>query len=228
MLPEGWRDNKIMDKGRILKLMLETKVIPLFYEGDIDIAKGLVSACYNGGARAIEFTNRGDKAKEVFAQLVPFCDENYPDLALGIGSIANSIQVKEFVDLGAHFLVSPFISEELAKASAEHDIFWTGGCATLSEMNRAYSWGVPLMKAFPGNVLGPQFIKAAKAPCPYFKIMPTGGVKPTEENLSTWFKAGASCVGMGSQLFVKNDKGEFDVERISELLTHSIAIAKKY
>lgn len=215
-----------MNKDTILKLMFETKVIPLFYEADVTIAKKLVEACYEGGARVIEFTNRGDKAAEVFTELIAFCNENYSDLALGIGSIANKEQVDQFVKLGAHFLVSPFISEELANASNAHNILWSGGCATLSEMNRAHSWGVPLMKAFPGNILGPQFIKAAKAPCPYFNIMPTGGVKPTEENLRAWFEAGASCVGMGSQLFVKNEDGSFNIPKITELLKESIAIAK--
>lgn len=215
-----------MTKDEIIDLMLETKVIPLFYEGDKKIARKLVDACYEGGARVIEFTNRGDKAAEVFADLVEYCNEKYPSLAMGIGSVANKEQVNQFVKIGAHFLVSPFISEELASASKAHNIMWTGGCATLSEMNRAYQWGVPLMKAFPGNILGPAFIKAAKAPCPYFKIMPTGGVKPTEENLRTWFDAGASCVGMGSQLFVKNDDGSFDIPRITELLKESIRIAK--
>lgn len=214
-----------MTKEQIIDLMLETKVIPLFYEGDKETARKLVDACYEGGARVIEFTNRGDKAPEVFADLVSYCNEKYPSLAMGIGSVANKEQVDQFVELGAHFLVSPFISEELAKASAAHNILWTGGCATLSEMNQAYSWGVPLMKAFPGNILGPAFIKAAKAPCPYFKIMPTGGVKPTEENLKEWFAAGASCVGMGSQLFVKNEDGSFNIPRITELLKNSIAIA---
>ena len=214
-----------MEKDRIIELMLETKIIPLFYEANVETARNLVDACYEGGARVIEFTNRGEKATEVFADLIEYCNEKYPGLAMGIGSIANKKQVDQFVELGAHFLVSPFISEDLAKASASHDIFWTGGCATLSEMNQAYNWGVPLMKAFPGNLLGPAFIKAAKAPCPYFKIMPTGGVKPTEENLKAWFNAGASCVGMGSQLFVKNEDGTFDIPKITALLKESIAIA---
>ncbi len=215
-----------MDKEKILNLMFETKIIPLFYEADTLTACKLVDACFEGGARVIEFTNRGEKAALVFSNLREYCEEKYPELALGVGSIANRKEFDQFVGLGAHFLVSPFISEELAEASNKHDIFWTGGCATLSEMNQAYHWGIPLMKAFPGNILGPSFIKAAKAPCPYFNIMPTGGVKPTEENLRSWFDAGASCVGMGSQLFVKKADGSFDIPKISELLKESIAIAK--
>jgi 2-dehydro-3-deoxyphosphogluconate aldolase/(4S)-4-hydroxy-2-oxoglutarate aldolase len=214
-----------MNKDKILKLMFETKVIPLFYEADTMTACRLIDACYEGGARVIEFTNRGKNAALVFSNLIEYCNEKYPTLALGIGSIANKKQADQFVKLGAHFLVSPFISEELAQASKAHNILWTGGCATLSEMNTAHNWGMPVMKAFPGNILGSAFIKAAKAPCPYFNIMPTGGVKPTEENLRAWFDAGASCVGMGSQLFVKNDDGSFNIPKITELLKDSIRIA---
>lgn len=217
-----------MEKEKIIELMLQTKVIPLFYEGEPSTAEKLVDACYSGGARVIEFTNRGEKAAEVFAYLVHYCNENYQDLALGVGSIANVDQADHFIALGAHFLVSPFIDEEIATKCAELDVFWTGGCATITEMHTADKWGVPLMKAFPGNILGPAFIAAAKAPCPWFKIMPTGGVKPEEENLTAWFSAGASCVGMGSKLFVKNEDGSFDYAKIESLLTQSIQIAQKF
>jgi len=214
-----------MTKEAILDLMFETKIIPLFYEGDKAIARKLVDACYTGGARVIEFTNRGDKALEVFRDMVDYCNENYPSLALGVGSIASPDDVSRFADAGAHFLVSPFIDEDVFKACEARGLFWTGGTATLSEMHRAHKWGVPLMKAFPGNVLGPAFIKSAKAPCPWLMIMPTGGVKPEEENLRSWFNAGASCVGMGSRLFVKDASGNFEFERITSLLQDSIRIA---
>ena len=217
-----------MKKEQLIDLMLETKVVPLFYEADKDIARELVDACYAGGGRVIEFTNRGDKALEVFENLIAYCKQNYPSMALGIGSIATVAQAERFINVGAHFLVSPFLDEDVAKYAASRNIFWTGGCATLTEMHTAYKWGVPLMKAFPGNILGPAFIKAAKAPCPYFKIMPTGGVKPEAANLKEWFGAGASCVGMGSQLFVKNTEGVFDFSKITELLSFSIATAKQH
>jgi 2-dehydro-3-deoxyphosphogluconate aldolase/(4S)-4-hydroxy-2-oxoglutarate aldolase len=216
-----------MEKNKIIDLMLETKIIPLFYEADSTIAFKLIDACYEGGARVIEFTNRGDQAEKVFADMINYCKDKYPELALGIGSISSPAQVNTFVELGAHFLVSPFIDEEIAMECKKLDKFWTGGCATLSEMHRAHKWGVPLMKAFPGNILGPAFIKGAKAPCPWLKIMPTGGVKPEEENLTSWFDAGASCVGMGSKLFVKDENGNFQYDKITSLLKESIRIAQR-
>lgn len=214
-----------MEKKNIMKFLHETKVVPLFYVADSNVAIKLIDACYAGGARVIEFTNRGEKAEKVFIDMIAYCNERYPELALGVGSIANAEQVDRFADLGAHFLVSPFVCEDVVAACAKRDMFWTGGCATLTEMNNAHKMGVKLMKAFPGNILGPAFIKGAKAPCPWLEIMPTGGVEPTEENLSAWFKAGAFCVGMGSQLFVKDESGDYDYHKIKELLRFSIATA---
>lgn len=217
-----------MSKEEIVELMVETKVIPLFYNGDSNLGKKLVDACYAGGARVIEFTNRGELALPVFTDLMAYCTENYPDLALGIGSISTVNQAIQFLEKGAHFLVSPFISKELAEFAQEKNVLWTGGCGTLTEMQTAYTWGVPLIKLFPGGIYGPAMIKNVKAPCPWLNIMPTGGVKPDEENLQAWFSAGASCVGMGSQLFTKNEAGDFDFQGITDKLIFSRNLAHKY
>lgn len=217
-----------MNTNKVLDLMLKTKVIPLFYVGDGDVAKKLIDACYMGGARVIEFTNRGKMAEIVFTEMISHCNANYPNLALGVGSISTVEQAERFKNLGAHFLVSPFLDEDIAMYCKKNDFLWTGGCATLSEMHTAHKWGVPLMKAFPGSMLGPGFIKAAKAPCPWLKIMPTGGVKPEIENLTSWFSAGASCVGMGSRLFVKKSDGDYDYEQITKLLNESIGVAQEF
>lgn len=214
-----------MKKDRVIELMLESKVIPLFYNGDSEVAKKLVDACYKGGARVIEFTNRGKQAMSVFSELIAYCAEHYPDMAMGIGSIANTDQANAFLDAGAHFLVSPFIQEDLAQLANERGILWTGGCGTLTEMQTAYNWGVPLLKLFPGGIYGPAMIKNVKAPCPWLTIMPTGGVKPEEDNLKAWFGAGASCVGMGSQLFTKDADGNFDYDEITRKLIFSREVA---
>ena len=216
-----------MTNSEVLKVLETAPIVPLFYNADPKVACKLIDACYHGGARAIEFTNRGEKAAEVFTAMVEYCKEQYPSMALGVGSIANVEQAELFMNSGADFLVSPFIDKSLADFANSHDIFWTGGCGTLTELQTAYSWGIPLLKLFPGNIYGPGMIKAAKAPCPWLKIMPTGGVKPEEGNLAEWITAGATCVGMGSQLFVKNDDGDFDYARITELLILSIAFALK-
>ena len=135
--------------------MKENGMVPVFFHKDIEVCKKVLKACYDGGARVFEFTNRGDQAAVVFKQILVHCQVKYPDLALGIGSISSVEQAEEYINMGAHFLVSPFINEDLAKTAKAHNILWTGGCGTLTEMQTAYSWGVPLLKLFPGDIYGP-------------------------------------------------------------------------
>ena len=214
-----------MRNQEIVDVLERAPIVPLYYHEDPATACSLMDACYLGGARALEFTNRGEHAMRVFTAMCKHRDANYPDMALGIGSISNTEQIQNFIDVGADFLVSPFISKSLADFAKSKDIFWTGGCGTLTEMQTAYSWGVPLLKLFPGNIYGPAMIKAAKAPCPWLKIMPTGGVKPEKENLEAWFGAGATCVGMGSQLFTKDENGAYNYASITEKVASSLRIA---
>ncbi|MEJ6821083.1 MAG: bifunctional 4-hydroxy-2-oxoglutarate aldolase/2-dehydro-3-deoxy-phosphogluconate aldolase [Flavobacteriales bacterium] len=214
-----------MTNQEVLDVLERAPIVPLYYHDDEQIACALMDACYTGGARAIEFTNRGEHALRVFTAMCKYRTAHYPDMVLGIGSIATTDQILDFINVGADFLVSPFISKTLADYARSKNIFWTGGCGTITEMQTAYSWGVPLLKLFPGNIYGPAMIKAAKAPCPWLKIMPTGGVKPEKENLDAWFGAGATCVGMGSQLFVKDANGDFDYKEITEKVKTSLSIA---
>ena len=214
-----------MRNQEIVDVLERAPIVPLYYHEDPATACSLMDACYLGGARALEFTNRGEHAMRVFTAMCKHRDANYPDMALGIGSISTTEQIQNFINVGADFLVSPFISKSLADFAKSKDIFWTGGCGTLTEMQTAYSWGVPLLKLFPGNIYGPAMIKAAKAPCPWLKIMPTGGVKPEKENLEAWFGAGATCVGMGSQLFTKDENGAYNYASITEKVASSLRIA---
>ena len=147
-LQEEFQD-KAMKKEEIVQLMVKTKIIPLFYEGDISVAKQLIDVCYEGGARIIEFTNRGERAAEVFKDMIPYCEEKYPEMVLGVGSISSVEQAENFLAMGAHFLVSPFLDKDIADYCNSRDILWTGGCATLTEMHTAHRWGIPIMKAFP-------------------------------------------------------------------------------
>jgi len=215
----------VMRNQEIVDVLERAPIVPLYYHEDPATACSLMDACYLGGARALEFTNRGEHAMRVFTAMCKHRDANYPDMALGIGSISTTEQIQNFINVGADFLVSPFISKSLADFAKSKDIFWTGGCGTLTEMQTAYSWGVPLLKLFPGNIYGPAMIKAAKAPCPWLKIMPTGGVKPEKENLEAWFGAGATCVGMGSQLFTKDENGAYNYASITEKVASSLRIA---
>lgn len=182
--------------------MKSTGMIPVFYHADVEVAKGVVDAAYKGGVRVFEFTNRGGNAFDVFTQLLKHA-EKYPDLILGIGTIMDGAMTKRFIDAGSHFIVCPILKAETAAVCREHNIAWVPGCATLTEIVTGKELGADLIKIFPGSVLGPGFVSAVLPVIPGYQLMPTGGVEPTEKNLSAWFKAGVACVGMGSQLFTK-------------------------
>jgi len=184
--------------------MYKTGLVPVFYHPDIDVCKKVLSACYRGGVRVFEFTNRGDFAHEVFSGLNKFVLREFSDLILGTGSVVDSGTASLYIQLGTNFIVSPVLVEELAKVCNRRKILWIPGCGTLSEISKAEESGAEVVKIFPGSsVGGPGFVKAIKGPFPWTNIMPTGGVEPSEENLKAWFDAGVSVVGMGSKLITK-------------------------
>ena len=191
------------DKQAVLNKMGQTGMVPVFYHKDATIAKQVVKACYEGGVRAFEFTNRGDFAHEVFAEVVKFAAKECPELALGVGSVVDAPTAALYLQLGACFVVGPLFNPEVARACNRRLVPYTPGCGTVSEVGAAQELGCDLCKVFPGDVLGPKFVKGLMAPMPWSKLMVTGGVEPTKENLTAWFKAGVFCVGMGSKLFPK-------------------------
>lgn len=181
--------------------MKETGMVPLYYSPDVEICKQIVKACYEGGARAFEFTNRGDFAHEVFSELSKYVKKELPEMAIGVGSVLDAPTAALYIQLGADFIVSPLLNPDVASVCNRRKILWSPGCGSLSEVNKAEELGCELIKIFPGSqVGGPGFVKAIKAPCPWSDIMPSGGVTPERENLEAWFNAGVTCVGMGSQL----------------------------
>ncbi|MDA3816458.1 MAG: bifunctional 4-hydroxy-2-oxoglutarate aldolase/2-dehydro-3-deoxy-phosphogluconate aldolase [Prolixibacteraceae bacterium] len=211
-----------------LNTIIETGIVPLYYNSDVEIVKKVVKACYDGGARSFEFTNRGDFAHEVFAALNKWAAVECPEMILGVGSIPDAATAALYIQLGANFLVSPNLNPEIAKVANRRKIPWMPGCGTVSEISLAEELGVEIVKIFPGKeVGGPSFAKAVKAPCPWTNIMPSGGVAPTEESLASWFAAGVSCVGIGSQLTPKDviAGGRWDV--ITEKVKFSIGKVKE-
>ncbi|EJL70014.1 bifunctional 4-hydroxy-2-oxoglutarate aldolase/2-dehydro-3-deoxy-phosphogluconate aldolase [Chryseobacterium populi] len=206
----------------------ETGIVPVFYHADKEISKNVLKACYDGGARVFEFTNRGDFAHEVFAELLKYAAKELPEMILGIGSVVDAGTASLYIQNGANFIVSPLLNADIAKVCNRRKISWIPGCGSVSEISYAEELGAEIVKAFPATqVGGPEFIKAVKGPMPWSNIMPTGGVLPTKENLTEWIKAGAYCVGLGSQLFVKNETGDYDYGKITETVRNSIQIIKE-
>jgi len=192
------------NKIQVLNAMASTGMVPVFYHKDVEVAKNVVKACYDGGVRAFEFTNRGDFAQDVFAELVKWAAKECPEMVMGIGSIVDPGTAALYIQLGANFVVGPLFNPEIAKICNRRLIPYTPGCGSVSEIGFAQELGCDLCKVFPaGNVGGPSFVKNVKAPMPWSMLMVTGGVEPTKENLTAWIKAGVTCVGMGSNLFPK-------------------------
>lgn len=217
------------NKMQVLDAIVSTGMVPVYYNKDVEIAKQVVKACYEGGVRAFEFTNRGDFAHEVFAELIKFAAKECPDLVLGVGSIVDAGTASLYLQLGANFIVGPLFNPEIAKVCNRRLVPYTPGCGSVSEIGFAQEVGCDLCKIFPaGNVGGPSFVKNIKAPIPWSMIMATGAVEPTEENLSAWFKAGVTCVGMGSKLFPKEMIAAGNWEAISTLCRNALATIKKY
>jgi 2-dehydro-3-deoxyphosphogluconate aldolase/(4S)-4-hydroxy-2-oxoglutarate aldolase len=211
----------------VLKIR-ESWAIPLYYNPDIEIMKKVISACYRGGMKIFEFTNRGDLAHELFAELVKWSREEMPDLILGVGTIVEAGTCSLYIQMGAKFIISPLLNEEMARVCNRRKVLWMPGCATASEINKAEELGAEIVKLFPGpTVGGAMFLKAYLGPCPWSNIMPSGGVSPTLENLTEWFEAGAFCVGMGSQLISKKIINNGDYKKLEETARFSMDVIRK-
>ncbi len=212
---------------QVAQTMGATGMVPLFYHPDVATGKKVLQAIYNGGARLLEFTNRGDYAHEVFNELNKFAAQELPDLIMGVGSVTDGGTASLYMQLGANFIVTPVFREDIALVCNRRKVLWSPGCGTLTEIARAEELGCEIVKLFPAGVYGPGFIKGVRAPQPWTNIMPTGGVSVAYDNLKVWFDAGAFCVGMGSKLMVKDDAGNFDFKRIEALTIEALANIKK-
>ena len=204
------------DKLAVMAKIKEAPMVPVFYHKDAEVAKQVIKACYEGGVRAFEFTNRGDFAQEVFAECVRFAAKECPELALGIGSVVDAPTAAMHLQLGACFVVGPLFNPEIAPVCNRRLVPYCPGCGSVSEIGKAQELGCDLTKLFPGDVYGPNMVKGLMAPMPWSKIMVTGGVSPDAENLRSWFKAGVYCVGMGSKLFPKDKVAAEDWQYVTD------------
>ncbi len=212
---------------QVASQMEKTGLVPLFYHRDIETCKEVLTACYNGGARILEFTNRGDFAHEVFGKLNKFAEQELPEMILGVGSVTDAGTASLYMQLGANFVVTPVFREDIAIVCNRRKVLWSPGCGSLTEIARAEELGAEIIKVFPGSQLGPGFVKAIKAPCPWTSIMPTGGVSAEEENLKGWFNAGVTCVGMGSKLITKDFLNNKDYSGLEKHVSNTLELIRK-
>ncbi|OQD42460.1 bifunctional 4-hydroxy-2-oxoglutarate aldolase/2-dehydro-3-deoxy-phosphogluconate aldolase [Croceivirga radicis] len=211
----------------VANTMSETGMVPLFYHPDIELGKQVLKACYDGGARLLEFTARGDFAFEVFSALNKYALAELPGMIMGVGSITDAAAASLFIQMGANFIVTPSLREDIAITCNRRKIMYAPGCGSLTEINRAEELGVEVIKLFPGSTYGPGFVKAIKGPQPWTSIMPTGGVSTDPENLKGWFGAGVTCVGMGSQLISKAVLANKDYTGLTQKVKETLALIKE-
>jgi len=202
---------------RVLNTVLELGLVPVFYNPDLETAKQIVAACRAGGARVVEFTNRGDFAFQVYTELAQHVAQAEPDVILGVGSVVDAPTAALYIAAGANFVVGPVLNPEAARLCNRRKVAYMPGCGSASEISQAEELGVEIVKVFPGAAVGgPGFVKAVSGPCPWTRIMPTGGVDATIDSIRAWFGAGAACVGIGSRLVTKELVAAGDWDAISK------------
>lgn len=209
--------------------MYETGIVPVFYHAEIEVCKYVLNACYKAGIRVFEFTNRADFAQDLFAELNKYARAELPEMILGVGSIIDAHTTALYIQLGANFIVSPITDEDMARTCNKRKVAWSPGCGSVTEISFAQELGAEVVKIFPGSAVGgASFVKGVLGPMPWCSIMPTGGVEPSEENLSKWFEAGVHCVGLGSQLFTKEIMSTGNYAQLEALGAQAVQFVKSF
>lgn len=211
----------------VAAVMKEVGMVPLFFHSDVELGKKVLKACYDGGARLLEFTSRGDFAFEVFGELNKYAIQELPGMILGVGSVTDAASASLYIQLGANFIVTPVLREDIAVVCNRRKVLWSPGCGSLTEIARAEELGCEIVKLFPGDIYGPQFVKGVKGPQPWTSIMPTGGVSPEEQNLKGWFDAGVTCVGMGSKLISKDILANKDFDKLQQTVKETLELIQR-
>ncbi|WP_158976738.1 bifunctional 4-hydroxy-2-oxoglutarate aldolase/2-dehydro-3-deoxy-phosphogluconate aldolase [Cellulophaga sp. L1A9] len=211
----------------VANVMKENGMVPLFYHPDVELGKKVLKAVYDGGARLMEFTARGDFAFEVFSELNKYAIKDLPGMILGVGSITDAAAASMFMQMGANFIVTPSLRVDIAQVCNRRKVLWSPGCGSLTEINAAEELGCEIVKLFPGDLYGPGFVKGIKGPQPWTSIMPTGGVSTDEANLKGWFDAGVTCVGMGSKLISKEILANKDYAGLEKTVRETLALIKR-
>jgi 2-dehydro-3-deoxyphosphogluconate aldolase / (4S)-4-hydroxy-2-oxoglutarate aldolase len=212
----------------VLGAMLSTGLVPVFYSGNPETARRIVAAAADGGARTIEFTNRGDLAYRVFCELIDWTARERAGVGLGGGSVMDGPTASLYVNSGANFVVGPNLSAQAARVCNRRQVAYVPGCGSVTEISRAQELGSEIVKVFPGGqVGGPAFCKAVLGPMPWTRIMPTGGVSPAPESVGQWIAAGAACLGMGSELIRKDLVAAGDFAGIAANVAECLALIRQ-
>lgn len=215
------------DRMAVLAAMMDQAVIPVFYDADVEVCKNVIQACANGGAKCIEFTNRGDFASYTFLEVTKYFAKADPSVIMGVGSIVDAPTAGIYIANGAKFIVGPLLNADVAKVCNRRGVPYSPGCGSATEIGDAQELGCEIVKVFPGSsVGGPEFVKSVMGPMPWTRIMPTGGVEPTEESLRKWYGAGIVACGIGSNLITKELLKAKDYKGIEENVRKAVQMVK--
>jgi len=191
------------DSAAIRRSITDTGILPLFYYDSLGVSLEVARTLYRAGIRALEYTNRGERALENFTVLKRTLSKEAPGLSLGIGTIKTPSEARSFISAGADFIIAPIINPEVAELAGQAGLPWIPGCMTPTEIELARQYQAPIIKLFPANILGPAFVQSIREIFPGQLFIPTGGVELERNNIREWFKAGVCAVGMGSKLITK-------------------------
>ncbi len=214
------------NKAFITDLIVQQGILPLYFYKDTTVSIEVLRALYAAGIRTVEYTNRGEDALRNFVAMRQVCDTELKGMYLGIGTIKNADAAQAFTDAGADYLISPGLVEQVAAVADKHNMLWVPGCMTPTEIISAENLGAKLIKLFPGNLLGPEFVSGIKSIFPNLLFMPTGGVELEQENIGQWFKAGVCAVGMGSKLITSQLLETKDYQQITANTKAAIEIVQ--
>ena len=216
------------DRMTVLNAITGIGMVPVFYNKDPKVAIDVIKACADGGARCVEFTNRGDLAYKVFVEAQEHIIANKIDVILGVGSIVDAPTAALYISSGANFVVGPLLNPEVGRLCNRRKIAYSPGCGSVSEIAQAEELGVEIVKVFPGSeVGGPEFVKSVLGPCPWTRIMPTGGVDANRASLEAWFGAGVACVGVGSKLITKEILAAGDYNALTQKVAEIVGWIKE-
>ena len=215
------------DRMAVLAAMMDQSIIPVFYHPDVELCKNVIQACANGGAKCIEFTNRGDFAAQAFLEVTQYFAKADPSVIMGVGSIVDAPTAAIFIANGAKFVVGPLLNADVAKVCNRRGVPYSPGCGSATEIGDAQELGVEIVKVFPGSsVGGPDFVKSVMGPMPWTRIMPTGGVEPTAESLRKWFAAGIVACGIGSNMITKKLLDAKDFKGIEDSVRKTLELVR--
>ena len=216
------------DRMAVLNAMMAQSVIPVFYHPDVELCIEVIQACSNAGAKCVEFTNRGDFAAHVFYDVTRHFAKADPSVIMGVGSIVDAPTAGLYIANGAKFVVGPLLNADVAKVCNRRGIPYSPGCGSATEIGDAQEFGCEIIKVFPGSsVGGPDFVKSVMGPMPWTRIMPTGGVEPTEESLRKWFGAGIVACGIGSNMITKALLDAKDFKGIEDNVRKTLELVQK-